>query len=94
MLASNVVLFDNSTSNRLKVLRRLVHDHDNPLLESFLRQVGSLLRDEVSRQPQYIQDQLPQFANITELIERSHDRNYPILEHVLLCIYQIGSLLL
>ncbi|RHZ44133.1 type I polyketide synthase [Aspergillus thermomutatus] len=93
MLTSNVILFDNSTSDRLSVLRRLIHNHDNPLLEAFLRQAALLLRDEVSRQPQHIQDLIPRFANIIELIERSHDQNYPILEYALLCIYQIGSLI-
>ena len=89
----NLILFDYRTSNRLSVLRRLVHNHDNPLLESFLRQISLLLREEVSRQPQHIQGQIPRFTNIVELIERSHDQNYPVLEYVLLCIYQIGSLL-
>ncbi|KAJ5422995.1 hypothetical protein N7445_011103 [Penicillium cf. griseofulvum] len=94
MSTSNLIFFDNSTSGRLSVLRRLVHNHDNPLLDEFIRQTALLLREEVSRHPRHIQDQIPQFANFIELIERSHDQNFRILEYPLLCIYQIGSLLL
>ncbi|KAJ5725588.1 uncharacterized protein N7483_006945 [Penicillium malachiteum] len=93
MSISSIIFFDNKADERLSVLRRLVHSHDSPLLEDFMRQSAFLLREEVSRQPQHIGDQIPQFADIVELIERSHDRNIPILEYALLCIYQIGSLL-
>ncbi|KAL4945516.1 hypothetical protein BDV06DRAFT_230632 [Aspergillus oleicola] len=94
MLTRNFIFFDNSTRDRLSVLRKLVHNHDNPLLDDFTHQTAFLLREEVSRQPRHIQSQIPPFADIVELIERSHDRNYPILEYALLAIYQIGSLLL
>jgi hypothetical protein len=93
MATTNVVLFDDSTSDRDSVLRRLVHEYDNSLLESFLQQASSLLREEVGRQPKPIRDKLPQFSSITELIGRCHDRSYPIIDYALLYIYQIGSLL-
>ncbi|KAL6234380.1 hypothetical protein BDW75DRAFT_212575 [Aspergillus navahoensis] len=94
MPTRNLLLFDNSAGDRLSVLRKLVHNHDNPLLRDFTLRTASLLREEVSRQPRHIQNRIPPFANIVELIERSHDRSFPIVEYALLAIYQIGSLLL
>ncbi|KAJ5738863.1 hypothetical protein N7493_002018 [Penicillium malachiteum] len=93
MSISNIILFDNKADERLLVLRRLVHNHDSPLLDDFMGQSAFLLREEVSRQPSHIRVQIPQFADIVELIERSHGQSIPLLEYALLCIYQIGSLI-
>ncbi|KAJ5711400.1 hypothetical protein N7488_005556 [Penicillium malachiteum] len=93
MSISYIILFDNKADERLSVLGRLVHHHDSPLLDDFMRQSAFLLREEVSRQPQHIRVQIPQFTDIVELTERSHDQSIPLLEYSLLCIYQIGSLI-
>ncbi|KAL4957638.1 hypothetical protein BDW69DRAFT_180424 [Aspergillus filifer] len=94
MPTRNLIFFDNCTRDRVSVLRRLVHNHDSPLLQDFTQQTASLLREEVARQPRHVQQHIPQFADIVEFVERAHDRNYLILEYALLAIYQIGSLLL
>ncbi|KAL3472565.1 hypothetical protein BJX99DRAFT_262127 [Aspergillus californicus] len=93
MPATNFIFFDNNAKRRLEVLRRLAHDRDNPLLAHFMRRTALLLREEVSRHPPHIQDQIPPFANIIELIERSHGQDFAVIDYALLCMYQIGSLL-
>ncbi|KAL4963030.1 type I polyketide synthase [Aspergillus stella-maris] len=94
MPTRNLIFFDNCTRDRVSVLRKLVHNHDSPLLQDFTQQTALLLREEVARQPLHVHQHIPPFADIVELVERSHDRNYPILDYALLAIYQIGSLLL
>ena len=91
--AANLIFFDETARERLSLLRKLLHDHDNALLKSFLQKSCALLRQEVALQSQQIKDKLPRFSTIVELVERSHDTEYPLFDYALLCIYQIGNLL-
>lgn len=90
------LLLEDRSPSHISALKHLVHQKGYPLLTSFFEQTNLLLREEISRQPQSVQGQIPDFSTLVELVERSYDNaasTVPAVEYSLSCIYQIGTLI-
>lgn len=90
------LLLEDRSRCHILALKHLVHYMGNPLLTSFFEQTNLLLREEISRQFQSVQGQIPDFSALVKLVEKSHDdaaSTVPAVEFSLSCIYQIGTLI-
>ena len=93
MTRMNVLLFGDQTSDCHPLLRKLLHKKGNPVLSSFLERANVALRDEITRLSSLLQEKMPQFTNIADLIERyqDHKSSSPAVESAVMCICQIAS---
>ena len=65
-----VVFFGDRIAELLKNLKRLNQSkYDTVLLQSFLQQASSVLRDEIRAQPRGLRYQLPSFTGVVGLAE-------------------------
>ncbi|MCJ1378214.1 hypothetical protein MMC17_001311 [Xylographa soralifera] len=93
---SVALLLEDYSRSHISALKDLVHYKGNPLLTSFFDLTNLLLREEISRQPQSVQGQIPDFSTLLELVEKSRDdtaSTIPAVEYSLSCTYQIGALI-
>lgn len=88
-----VLLFgDLSSSGFEEELRRLLHIKTNPLLSSFLEQVGLSLRRLIGNLPSRQQDLFPRFTTIIDLVPWiGGTPGTPVLRFFALCVYEIAQ---
>lgn len=86
-------LFGDQTNDFVPGLRQLLRIKDGPLLLSFFEKTHITLRQEITRQSREIQELLPRFSGIADLLASySTDLDStPVLASTLTAIYQLGS---
>ena len=86
-------LFGDQTSDFVSGLRQLLRVKDSALLLSFLEKTHIALRQEITQQRREIQELLPRFSRIIDLLAAySTDLDStPVLASILTAIYQLGS---
>lgn len=89
-----IILFGDQSEAFIPSLRHLLCVQDNPLLTSFFDTAYSTLRRELAQHPQLAQD-FPEFLSVDNLFWRYTESGsrHPAIESVLVCIFQIASLL-
>ncbi|KAH7150529.1 beta-ketoacyl synthase, partial [Dactylonectria estremocensis] len=89
-----VVLFGDLSVAFEDQLRALLHVRDNPLLSSFLEQVGARIRDEIGCLSTQRQLLFPRFTTLIDLVSKlGETEGTPVLRFCLLSIFQIGQFL-
>ncbi|KAK1751945.1 polyketide synthase for naphthopyrone YWA1 [Echria macrotheca] len=88
-----IYLFGDQTNDFVPDLRQLLRIQDSPLLTAFLEKTHIALRQEISQQGREIQDFLPRFSRVVDLLAAySTDiDSAPVLASTLTAIYQLGS---
>lgn len=91
--SARLYLFGDQTNDFTSGLSQLLRVRDNPLLLSFLERTHVALRQEITHQSSEIQESLPRFSQLVELVAAfSPDLDSaPILASTLTAIYQLGS---
>lgn len=75
-------------------LGALLHVRDNPLLSSFLEQVGARVRDDLGRLGTHRQRLFPRFTTLVDLVSKlGETEGTPVLRFCLLSVCQIGEFL-
>jgi hypothetical protein len=90
-----VLVFNDETSDFREPLEKLCDRRNGVLFLHFIERLNETLRDEISQQPRHVQQQIPPFTDIQELVKQYHaagSRNQ-ILETTLACICQLGSVI-
>lgn len=89
----HVLLFGDLSSTGFEDgLRRLSHVKNNPLLSSFLDQVGLRLRELVGGLPSQHQDFFPRFTTLIDLVARIGETSgTPVLRFFALSVYEIAQ---
>ncbi|KAL4756861.1 type I polyketide synthase [Aspergillus foveolatus] len=98
---SKVVFFGNEfPSDDLKLLFRRLHRHSKDrrfrLLSAFIQEATLVLKDEISKLPQLLQDQVPHFESVLTLAEHGDFRQGGLgaaMESALLVVLQLGTLI-
>lgn len=98
---SKVVFFGNEfPSDDLKLLFRHLHRHSKDrrfrLLSAFIHEATLVLKDEISKLPQLLQDQVPHFESVLTLAEHGDFRQGGLgaaMESALLVVLQLGTLI-
>lgn len=97
MAASHLLLFGDQTVEAVSSIRYLVRQsRDSPPLQDFLRRSTDALQSEISKLPTSERDRFSSFDTILALAE-SHCKsgsNDVIVSSILLCVAQLGSLIL
>ncbi|KAJ0419484.1 hypothetical protein BJY00DRAFT_285769 [Aspergillus carlsbadensis] len=96
-----VVFFGNEfPSDDMKVLFRHLHRHSNDrrfrLLSAFIHEATLVLKDEISKLPKILQDQVPHFESVLILAEHGDFREGGLgaaMESALLVVLQLGILI-
>ena len=92
MDSCQVFLFGDLTIPFEEDLRQLLHTKGNGNLSSFFDQVGFALREELGKLPSRLQEILPRFTTLIDLLFRLNDSaGSPALKFTFLCLYQIGQ---
>jgi len=88
-------LFGDQTNDFVSGLRQLLRIKDSPLLSSFLDQTHIALRQEISQQRRQVQELLPRFSRVVDLLAAYSTEldSAPILASTLTTIYQLGSVI-
>lgn len=86
-------LFGDQTNDFVSGLRQLLRIKNSPLLLSFLEQTHIALRQEISQQRREIQELLPRFSRVVDLLAAYSTEldSAPVLASTLTAIYQLGS---
>lgn len=86
-------VFGDQTNDFVSGLRQLLRIKDSTLLLSFLEKTHIALRQEISQQRHDIQESLPRFSRVVDLLAAySTDLDSaPVLASTLTAIYQLGS---
>jgi len=90
-----VLLFGDETGDFCEPLDKLCERRRGVLFLHFIERLHWTLRDEIHKQPRHVQNQIPPFTDIPDLVKRyteSSSRN-PILESTLTCIYQLANVI-
>ncbi len=93
--AFEVLLFGDETGDFREPLDKLCERRKGVVFLHFIQRLHETLRDEVHKQPRQVQQQIPPFTNVPDLVKRyteSGSRN-PILESTLTCICQLASVM-
>jgi asperthecin polyketide synthase len=99
---AELLLFSHEfPSEDVQMLFRSLHRHSKgrkfPLLASFLMECDHIVKEEISKLPKQLQDQLPPFRTVTTLASHFDElKNGPLggaWEGAFLCIYQIAMLI-
>ena len=100
--STEIVLFSHEfPSDDVQELFRSLHRHSKglrfPLLAAFLTESNRVLKEEISKLPKHLQDEIPSFHTVTTLaIHFDELRKGPLggaWEGAFLCIYQIAMLI-
>lgn len=92
MDSCQVFLFGDLTIPFEEDLRQLLHTKGNGSLSSFFDQVGFAFREEIGNLSSRLQDLLPRFTTLIDLLFRlKESEGAPALKFALLCLYQIGQ---
>jgi naphtho-gamma-pyrone polyketide synthase len=90
-----ILLFGDETSDFREPLQKLCERRKGVVFLHFIDSLKEVLRDEVRRQPRYVQEQIPPFTDVLDLVKRYQDstsRNQ-ILETTFACICQLASVI-
>ena len=90
-----VLLFGDETGDFREPLERLCERRRGILFLHFIEKLNETLRDEIRQQPRHVQEQIPPFTDIQDLVRRYHaagSRNQ-ILETTLACVCQLASVI-
>lgn len=98
---TKLVFFGNEFPNDdIKVLFRLLHRHSKDrrfrLLRAFIHEATLVLKDEISKLPQTLGDQVPHFDTCMTLVEHGDFREGGLgaaMESALLVVLQLGMLI-
>lgn len=94
MRSCRVLLFGDLSVAFEDDLRALLHIRDNPLLSSFLEQVGARIRAEIGCLGAQQQSLFPRFTTLIDLVSKlGETEGTPVLKFCLLSICQIGQFL-
>ncbi|TVY85206.1 Non-reducing polyketide synthase terA [Lachnellula suecica] len=93
--AFEVLLFGDETGDFREPLKKLCDRRKGVVFLHFIERLNETLRDEVHQQPRHVQDQIPPFTDIAELVKHYHEsgKRNPILETTLACICQLASVI-
>ena len=87
-----IIVFGDQTSDYQTNLGQLLHVKGNPILSSFFEQSYIALRHAIAQQSRSVQESIPGFSSVTELLARyteSCSANSAI-DSALICISQIA----
>lgn len=93
--AFDVLLFGDETGDFREPLDKLCQHRRGLVSLHFIESLNEVLRDEVRQQPHHVQEQIPSFTDIPDLVKRyleTTSRN-PIIESILTCICQLASVM-
>ncbi|KAH7134406.1 hypothetical protein EDB81DRAFT_903350 [Dactylonectria macrodidyma] len=94
MRSCRVILFGDLSVAFEDNLRALLHVRDNPLLSSFLEQVGARIRDEIGGLGTQRQLLFPHFTTLIDLVSKlGETEGTHVLRFCLLSICQVGQFL-
>lgn len=88
-----VYLFGDQTNDFESGLRRLFQVKDNGLLTSFFEKTNHALRQDITKRPRQVQEQLPRFTSLVDLLAKYRDSKHnaaATLESTLATLHQLG----
>lgn len=90
-----ILVFGDQSNDFASGLRLLLRAKDKSLLTSFFEKANFALRQEVSTHPRQIQELLPRFSSVSDLLAQYTTRSQaaPVLESTLTTLYQLGCLI-
>lgn len=90
-----VHLFGDETGDFREPFQKLCEYQDGVVFRHFLDRLKDVLRDEIRQQPRQVQEQIPSFNDIHELVNRyiESGSRTPILETTFACICQLASVI-
>ncbi|KAL9100800.1 MAG: hypothetical protein Q9163_003866 [Psora crenata] len=89
----DVLVFGDQTGDYLTAFQHVLHIQDDALLTAFLDKTYLTLREEVSKQPLSVREQIPGFSSIGDLVARYSEPGCSrsnALESALTCISQLA----
>lgn len=88
----DVLLFGDQTADQYPLLRKLTLRKDNAIVSTFLERVSVALRDETRKLPRARRELIPDFLNVSNLIEAYFEGGVkvPELESSLVTISQLA----
>lgn len=88
----DVLLFGDQTADQYPLLRKLTQRKDNAIVSTFLDRVSVALRDETRKLPRSRREVVPDFLNVSNLIEAYFEKGVkvPELESSLVTICQLA----
>ena len=91
-LKMNVLLFGDQGTDYHEKLRQKLQQKNNPLLTTFLERANVAMQEEVAWQPYLMQETMPQFSSLLELVDWFGDssKSNPAIESALCCMCQIA----
>lgn len=98
---TKVIFFSNELpSDDLRDLFRRLQRHSKDkrfrYLNTFLEECIDVVKDEVRRLPQHLQNLMPYFATVLALVEHGDFRQGPLgaaMQSVILCVLELGMLI-
>ena len=94
-LPSNVVLFGDQTVDPCPIIKQLYRQsRDSLTLQAFLRHSYDAVRREIATSEASDRALFPSFESFQDLGEKQNERHNEAISTVLLCIAQLGLLLM
>jgi hypothetical protein len=90
-----VLLFGDETSDFCEPLLKLLDRKKGIIFLHFIEKLTGVLRDEIHQQARHVQEQIPPFTDVFDLVTRYRDSGSwnQILKTTITCICQLGSVM-
>lgn len=89
---AKLCLFGDQTYDIGPHFKALLHQRDNPVLDSFLARAYDAIRGEIFKLPANVREEVPRFTCLEDLAYWNHRSKRCIaLDMAVTCMYQLGS---